>query len=88
MRGRPSPKSGASIGDVVDLGMSAVPVLHLQPLPKMHADAGVDEALAALVEPCLVAQRPHEDLQPLAEGVVAEVLEPRLIDGGGRQLAR
>jgi hypothetical protein len=54
----------------------------------MPADAGVDESLAAVVEPRLVAQCRHEDFQPLEEGVVAEVLQPRPLDGGSHQLAR
>jgi hypothetical protein len=68
--------------------VAAVPVLDLQPLTKMRADASVDESLTAVVEPGLVAQCLHEDLQPLAEGVVTEVLEPGLRDGGSHQLAR
>ena len=73
---------------LVDLGMAAVPVLHLQPLTQVHADAGIDEALAAIVEPRLVPQRLAQDLESLAEGVVAEVVEPRSFDGGSHQLAR
>ncbi len=73
---------------VVDLGVAAVPVLDLQPLAEMHADAGVDESLTAVVESGLVAQRPDEDLQPLTEAVVTEVVQPCVLDGAGHQLTR
>ena len=86
--GQPEPEQRRIDGHVVDLGMAAVPVLDLQPLAQVHADARVDEILAAVVEPGLVAQSVDEDLQALAEGVVAEVLEPGSLDGGRHQLAR
>ena len=73
---------------VVDLGVAAVPVLDLQPLTQVVADAAVDESLTAGVEPGLVVQCPDENVQALAEGVVAEVIEPRTLDGGRHQLAR
>ncbi len=68
--------------------MAAVPVLDLQPLRKMKGDAVIDESFAPGVQPRFVAQRPNQDLKALAEGVVAEVLEPRSLDGCRHQLAR
>jgi hypothetical protein len=86
--GQAEPEQRRIDGDVVDLWVAAVPVLHLQPLTEMHADAGVDESLAPVVEPCLVAQPLHEDFQPLAEGVVAEVLQTRSLDSRSHQFTR
>ncbi len=86
--GQAEPEQRGVDGDVVDLGMAAVPVLDLKPLTQMYADAGVDESLAAVVEPRFVAQCLDQDLQPLAEGVVAEVVQPRPLDGRSHQLAR
>ncbi len=88
MRGRPSPNSGLIDRHVVDLGVAAVPVLDLQALTEVVADAAVDESLTAGVEPGLVVQRPDENVEALAEGVVAEVIEARPLDGGRHQLAR
>ena len=58
------------------------------PLREVKGDAVVDESFAAGVQSRLLAQRPNQDLEALAEGVVAEVLKPRSLDGCRHQLAR
>ena len=67
--------------------MTAVPVLHLQTLAQVQPEAVVDEPFAAGVQPRFVAQRAQQDLQPLTEGVVAEVVQPCALDCGGHQFA-
>ena len=88
VRGKPIPNSGGFEGDVVDLGVPPVPILDLQPLREVKPDAVVDESFAAGVQSRLLAQRPNQDLEALAEGVVAEVLKPRSLDGCRHQLVR
>ena len=58
--------------------MPPVPVLDLEALREVAHEARIDERLAGLVQAGFVAERPHEDLETFAEGVVAEVGESGL----------
>ena len=58
--------------------MPPVPVLDLEALREVAHEARIDERLAGLVQAGFVAERPDEDLETFAEGVVAEVGEPGL----------
>ena len=65
---------------VVDLGMSRVPVLHLESLRQVADDPRVEVSLAGRVEARFVAERAHQDLQSFAERVVPEVVQTGLRD--------
>src|SRR5262249_35602720 len=66
--------------------MSAIPVLDLEALREVADDPRVEEGLARRVEPSLVAEGAHEDLEPLPERIVAEVVEPGLGDRVGHEI--
>jgi hypothetical protein len=66
----------------------AIPVLDLQPLFEVRDDPPVDELFPAFVETGLVTQRGDQDLQALAERVVAEIRHAGLLDGDRHQVAR
>ena len=76
--GQAQPDERRHDGHVVDLRVTPVPVLDLQALREVTHDPRVQVRLADRVEARLVAQRPHEDLETLAERVVAEVVEAGL----------
>ena len=61
-------------------------VLDLQPLAQMTDDARIEESFSGRVEPGLVAECAHQDLESLTEGVVAEVVEARTPSGGREQV--
>lgn len=58
--------------------MASVPVLDLQSLAEMADDLAAHRAFPDRVEPCLVPQGRHEDLQALPEGVSPEIIEAGL----------
>ena len=66
--------------------MPAEPVLDLQPLREQAHETAPHRLLPHGVELRLALQAPDEDLEPLAERVVAEVAEARLVAGVGDQL--
>ena len=78
--------SGAHQGHIGDLGVPPVPVLDLQPLAQMTDDARIEESFSGRVEPGLVAECAHQDIESLTEGVVAEVVEARTPSGGREQV--
>ena len=84
--GQAEPEERCLDRDVVDLRMPPVPLLDLEALSQVAHDPRVQERLAARVQPRLLAQRPHEDLQALPERIVTEVLEAGLRDGCGQQV--
>jgi AcrR family transcriptional regulator len=61
--------------------VAAIPVLDLQSLRERGDDSGIEVALAAGVEPGLVAQRGEQHLEPFPEGVVTEIVQAGLRDG-------
>ena len=54
-------------GNVIDLGIAAVPILDLEALREVAGDPLVQERLAGGVQSGLVAQGAHEDLQAFTE---------------------
>ena len=67
--------------------MSRVPVLHLEALAEVSHEPRVDERLASVVQPRLVPQGPHQDLEALPKRIVAEVLQTGPRRRGSHQLA-
>jgi hypothetical protein len=63
----------------------AIPVLDLQALLEVADDALAQQVFAGGIQVCLLAQRTHQNLQPLQKRVVAEILEPRRCARRGEQ---
>ena len=72
------PEERIDDGHVVDLRVPAIPVLDLQPLREVTDDPRVEERLTGGIEAGFVVEGTHEDLEPFAERVVPEVVEPGL----------
>ena len=86
VRGKPRPISGDVDRLIADVGVAAEPVLDLEALREQADHATPHRHLAHRVELGLACEAADQDLEPLAERVVTEVVEAGLGARLGHQI--
>ena len=72
--------------DLVDLRVAPVPVLDLEPLAEVADDPRIEEPFAGRVQLGFLVECSNEDFEPLAKGIVAEIVEAGLLPRGQHQV--
>ena len=78
VRGRLSPKSGATIGTSSIPGHLRYQSSIWSRFTRCPTRPRIDNGFAGLVQPCLVAERTHQNLEALAKRVLPKIVESGL----------